>query len=207
MLKQTVLCSPVGTSSTGTLVIERDVFEEVINYAKAAGHKEVCGFLLVRRQSSTLYSVLPNSLHIPLQWADIGASEPLPQGQAAQMDIEEPYEDDEDVFRLLWHSHMGGSAHFSSVDLKTADDMSRSTGFNAMFFMVVNQHGQATANLEVYYPFRIGTQLRLVVLENEEAADLETYKAELARKCEPFPLPDPAIEKSKTRPVGAPTGK
>lgn len=185
--KSTVLCSPYGTSQTGTLLIERNLFEEVINYAKAAALEEVCGFLLVRKESPSLYRVLEDSLHIPEQRTAAGYSETRSEGEIAQMDLEEQYDEDPNVFRLLWHSHVHGGASFSSTDTATHQRMATTSAFDAMFFMVVNTRGQASANLEVYRPFRIGTQLRLVVLENELEADLTPYRAELAVKCQPMP--------------------
>lgn len=186
MLKRTSLCSPTGNSQVGRLEISRNTFDEVINYAKAADKNEVCGFLLVRQYTPNDFEVIDGSLHIPRQLAAAGASEPLPQGESAQMDIEDEYEDDPEVFRVLWHSHMNGEARFSSTDIATHNRMATTTGHDAMFFMVVNARGQATANIEVYRPFRIGTQLWLSVIENEDELDLEPYKQKLAEVCEPY---------------------
>ncbi len=189
MRKRTTLSNPIGASSTGELEIQRDDFTEVLNYARAAGNDEICGFLLVRRLSPDHYVVIPDTVHIPEQATNPGAAETLFQGEIAQRNLEDDYEDDENVFRLLWHSHVRGSASFSRTDTDTHQNMGNGTGFDAMFFMVVNQHGQATANLEVYTPFRIGTQIHLVVLENEEEVDLYTYRQLLKRKRVPLVFP------------------
>lgn len=176
--KHTVLSKPVGTSRGGTLYIERDTLDELGNFAKAAGQNEICGFLLVRRLGPDVFHVLKDSLHVPLQRVAPGYAEVLPQGEVAQMDLEERLEIDdfEDTFRLLWHSHLGGPAQFSSIDLHAHRVIGSATAFDAMFFMVINWHGQATANLEIYRPFRLGTQVQLVVQENQEEADLTRYK-------------------------------
>lgn len=190
MRRTTTLCSPVGaTTEAGTLTIERDTFNEVVNYAKAAAPQEVCGFLLVQRTDAATYHVLKDSLLIPAQLIASGYSEVLPEGEIEQMDFEEAYEDDPTVFRLLWHSHVNGIAQFSGTDTDTHRRMATTTAHEAMFFMVLNTHGQATANIEVYQPFRIGTQLRLVVLENDEQAALDPYKAMLKQKCKQMPKP------------------
>lgn len=189
MRMQTTLCSPIGPSQSGTLFIERDTFDEVINYAQAADKFEICGYLLVKRLGPMAFTVLENSLHIPLQLAGIGASETLPEGEAAQMDRED--DTDDDTYRLLWHSHVNGQAGFSSTDLDTHASFGRTTMFDAVFFMVVNQHGDASANLELYRPFRLGTQLRLVVLEPYEETDLTPYKAIIKQFCLPYPPKKP----------------
>jgi proteasome lid subunit RPN8/RPN11 len=187
--KQTTLCSPTGTSQAGTLYIDRDTFDEAVNYARAADKNEVCGFMLVRRHRPDMFAVIKESLHLPRQLVAQGLSQPAPEGESAQMDIEEQYVDDRDVFRLLWHSHGAGSAMFSTTDTGTHENMSETTGFDAVFFMVINTRGHASANIEVYKPFRVGTQLHLVVLEKDDQVDLKPYKQAIEQMCQPFPKP------------------
>lgn len=189
MQKQTTLCSPTGTSHAGTLFIDRETFDEAVNYALAAGRNEVCGFMLVRRHDPDTFVVIEDSLHLPQQLVAPGLSQPAPEGESAQMDIEEEYEDDPDVFRLLWHSHGAGMASFSTTDTSTHQNMASTTGFDAAFFMVINTRGQASANIEVYKPFRVGTQLRLIVIEKDEQISLFPYKMAIDDKCQPFPQP------------------
>jgi|GEM_PF-5423359 len=192
MRKRTVLSNPVGTSYAGTLFIDRDTFNEVINFARAAGLNEVCGFISVRRNSPRSFTVIEGSLNLPDQYTGKSLSQTAPMGELTQMEYENTFGDDPDVFRLLWHSHKDGGAGFSVTDTSAHDEMSRTTAFEAMMFMVVNVHGQATANLEVYRPFRIGTQLRLVVIENEEEADLGPYKELIAQHCQLLPKEEPS---------------
>ena len=189
MQKQTRLCSPTGTSQAGTLFIDRESLDEAVNYALAAGQNEVCGFMLVRRFDPKTFVVIENSLILPYQLVAQGLSQPAPEGESEQMDVEDEHEDDPDVFRLLWHSHGTGAAAFSTTDTNTHDKMASTTAFDAMFFMVINTQGRATANIEVYKPFRVGTQLHLVVLEKTEQANLLPYKMAIEDKCNPFPKP------------------
>ena len=108
------------------------------------------------------------------------------------MDYEERFDEKDPVYRILWHSHVGGQATFSQTDLKSHDDIGRATALDAMFALVLNNRGQASANLEVYQPFRIGTQVELLVVDDVEEVDLEPYKRAIAKKCQVIPPPPPA---------------
>lgn len=187
-IRATALCRPTGTSSAPQLSIERPDYDKIISYAIAAEKNEVCGFAFVRKHSTDHFSVIPGSVFITTQMAQPGAAQPDAFGEIEVMDREEEL-DEPDIYRLLWHSHVGGAAGFSSTDLNTHDTIGGTTGLDAMFFMVVNNHGQAAANVELYRPMRIGTQLLLAVLDEVEDVDLDPYKAEIKLKCRPFPPP------------------
>lgn len=187
-IRSTYLCKPQGNSSAPQLSIERADFDEVIRYAVAAGKNEVCGFAFVRKHSACHFSVIPGSVFITTQLTGPGAAQPDALGEVEVINREEMHEE-ADIFRLLWHSHVGGAAIFSSTDLNTHDTIAQSTGLDAMFFMVVNNRGQAAANVEQYQPIRIGTQLLLAVLDEVPHVDLEPYKTEINAKRRPFPAP------------------
>jgi proteasome lid subunit RPN8/RPN11 len=183
----TALCRPTGPSTGPTLSINRDDFNEMLNYAKAAGTKEVCGYAFVTRTSATEYTVVAGSVFITTQMVDHGAAEPDGLGEIEVMDREE--ELPEGVVRLLWHSHVDGQAGFSSTDLRTHDTMSETTALDSMFFIVLNKRGQASANFELYEPVRIGTQITLNVIDMVPFVDLAPYRNKIVDKCYPFPKP------------------
>jgi proteasome lid subunit RPN8/RPN11 len=190
-LHSTVLSRPQGTSTAPQLSIDRADFDTIIRYATAADKREVCGFAFVRKYGPDYFEVIPGSVFITSQLVAPGAAQPDAIGETEVMDREEEFEE-AGIYRLLWHSHVGGSAAFSSTDLNAHQVLSASTALDAMFFMVVNNRGQATANMELYRPIRMGTQLLLAVLDEVEAIDLAPYQEEIAKKCHAFPPPHPS---------------
>lgn len=150
-------------------------------FAQAAGKNEVCGYAFARQIDPNTFCVFGKSVFIVNQHVNPSAARTDPIGEVAVMDYEEQF--DEKLYRILWHSHVGGTAAFSTTDLKSHDDIGQATALDAMFFMVINNRGQATLNFEVYRPYRIGTQAELLVVDEVPAVDLEPYKAEIAAKC------------------------
>lgn len=193
--RTTTLCRPQGTSRTMTLFITPEDFNTMREYAEAAadipitvgvqqrpGNLEVCGYAFVRRFNPTTFQVIPGSVFITTQTVGPGFSMPDPAGEGEVSDRDDEFEPDEPVFRLLWHSHVNGTAQFSVTDLNTHDDMATMTACDAMFFLVLNTNGDATANFEQYQPNRIGAQIALVVSEDRDDTSYRTRMAEFADK-------------------------
>lgn len=191
MLKTTVLCKPIANSRAPQLFIERGDFEEMIRYAQAAGIYEVCGYAFARQVDASTFAVIRGTVFIVDQHVGTAAAMTDPSGEVEAMDKEEVFDEDGKIVRILWHSHVGGSATFSTTDLKAHGDIGKATAIDAMFFVVVNTGGQATANFEVYQPYRIGGQAGLLVIEKVEEVDLRPYKATIAAKCRVIPPPKP----------------
>ena len=190
--KYTALCRPLALSSAPQLIIGRAEFDEMVRYAVAAGKNEVCGYAFARQLDTEHFWVIPGSVFIVDQHVAPGTARTDPAGEVTVMDYEERFDETDPVYRILWHSHVGGQATFSQTDLKSHDDIGRATALDAMFALVLNNRGQASANLEVYHPFRIGTQVELLVVDDVEEVDLEPYKRAIAKKCQVIPPPPPA---------------
>lgn len=160
-------------------------------FAVAAGKNEVCGYAFARQLNLNTFYVLGNSVFIVDQHVNPSTARTDPTGEVAVMDYEEQFGEDEKVFRILWHSHAGGTASFSATDLTSHDEIGKATALDAMFFMVINNRGQATLNFEVYRPYRIGTQAELLVIDDVPDVDLEPYKAQIAARCSVIPAKKP----------------
>ena len=189
--KYTALCRPLALSSAPQLIIGRAEFDEMVRYAVAAGKNEVCGYAFARQLDTEQFYVIQGSVFIVDQHVAPGTARTDPAGEVAVMDYEERFGDDEPVYRVLWHSHVGGQASFSTTDLKSHDDIGRATALEAMFALVLNNRGQASANFEVYQPFRIGTQIELLVVDDVEEVDLAPYRQAITAKCKVIPPPPP----------------
>ena len=189
--KYTTLCRPLAPSNAPQLIIGRAEFDEMVRYAVAAGKNEVCGYAFARQLDTEQFWVIPGSVFIVDQHVAPGTARTDPAGEVAVMDYEEQFDANENVYRILWHSHVGGTASFSTTDLKSHHDIGRATALDAMFFMVINNRGQATLNFEVYRPYRIGTQAELLVVDDVPDVDLAPYKAQIATKCSVIPIKRP----------------
>ena len=185
MLQTTTLCRPVHTSSTASLWVQRADFNELLNFARAAGSNEVCGYAFVTKVSPTEFCIVPDSVFITTQMVERIAAEPDARGEVEVMDREEDLPDG--TFRLLWHSHVDGTAKFSGTDFDTHNRIGKTTLLDAMFFLVLNKRGEASANLEQYRPFRIGTQITLNVIDRVPVVDLTPYKDQIDAIYYPFP--------------------
>lgn len=191
MRKPTELCRPALHSSAPRLLIDRREFDEMQRFAVAAEKNEVCGYAFARQLDSNTFYVLADSVFIVDQHVNPSAARTDPSGEVAVMDYEELFDEVDQVFRILWHSHVGGTASFSATDLKSHNDIGKATALDAMFFMVINNRGQATLNFEVYRPYRIGTQAELQVIDDVPDIDLAPYKAQIAARCSVIPTKKP----------------
>lgn len=185
--RQTTKCQPYGSSSAMTLYVSDADFDIMRTYAEVAANvpgrqaSEVCGYAFVRQINPQVYQLLPGSVFITTQEVAPGMSKPDASGEADVMDRDDQFEPDEPVYRLLWHSHMQGEAAFSGTDLRAHEIMGATTALEAMFFLVLNTDGDATANFEQYRPHRIGTQIRVVITE-PRSDDYEALMAEFMKK-------------------------
>lgn len=191
MRKCTELCRPAQHSSAPRLFIERADFEEMQRFAVAAKKNEVCGYAFARQLDANTFYVLGKSVFIVDQHVNQGTARTDPTGEVAVMDYEEQFDANENVYRILWHSHVGGTASFSTTDLKSHHDIGQATALDAMFFMVINNRGQAALNFEVYRPYRVGTQALLLVIDDVPDVDLAPYKAQIAARCSVIPVKRP----------------
>ncbi|MGB4762448.1 MAG: hypothetical protein WBP12_03800 [Candidatus Saccharimonas sp.] len=160
-------------------------------FVRVSNKNEVCGYGFVRRLNSTCMEWIPNSTVLPDQFVRPGLSEPSPLGGTEIMDVAEGYPDG--TLQLLWHSHVNGSAHFSSTDLKTHDSIGTATTDAAHLFMVANRNGNVMANLEIYWPVRVTVPLQVAVRSYIDDDECTNADARIADKCGPFPPLPPLV--------------
>lgn len=82
-------------------------------------------------------------------------------------------------YKLWWHSHAAMDTFFSTTDTGTID---KSTEFEYLISLVTNHEMEFSARIDVFDPIRAHEELKVVVLEEENAELKELCKKEIENK-------------------------
>lgn len=86
----------------------------------------------------------------------------------------------EHEMRLQWHSHVYADAYLSRTDMQNVQTFEDSR-MEWFISLVTNKFGDVTARLDVFRPFRVGTNMRILLVHNISESLADLAKAEVGQ--------------------------
>lgn len=158
----TALSQPEATVVSPTLIFDQDAWNMLHAYVQGVP-TEINGFAYVQQVSASAFMVR-TSKDVFITKQAVTGSEALVSGDAYAKALSLAMTDDrDDDLKLQWHSHVNGAAYCSGTDMATIEDYGRA-GADWFISVVTNKRGDVFARLDLFSPFRLGTQMTVALL-------------------------------------------
>lgn len=182
------------------LFIENGAWAKILAFARISGNMEINGFGYVQADGVDYSIESADDIFITKQKVSGGAAEVEPDVFA--MGVDQAQQDGRsDELRFQWHSHVNGSAEFSSIDTNNIESYG-AAGMEYFISLVMNKRGELSARLDMFRPMRIGAAMA-VILYDDSVSQIE-LRQEIAAKVNSTPVPiirfAPTAKKPARRP-------
>jgi len=161
-------CNHTGSQ----LHFSREAWKKLQAYATTSAPNEINGFGLVTLENGVFRVSLPSDVFITEQTVTPSAANVTGRAFAkAQYRADQAGRSND--LRLQWHSHVYGQAYHSDTDMNNIEDYNYMDWFISL---VTTVHGEVTARLDTFRPFRLGAQMQIWVHDEVDEglmADIE----------------------------------